>query len=231
MATTARTLVTGAFEELGLVRPGETVEAEDAAFGLSRLNDMLDAWRTDPAFAFGEFFSVATLTPGTQSLTIGTGQAFDVPRPCYIGPGSFVRLTGQDEPLTVITAQQYGSIDEKDQQTSWPAFVWLDGDWPVARVSFWPVASATVTVHLNLHEWVAPFGSLNASQDLAPGYAKAIRLSLAEDIAHTYNRDPARIERRASVARKAIQRPNVRVPDLMPNDGWRTRLGDFVGGR
>lgn len=231
MATTARTLVTGAFEDIGLVRPGETVEAEDAQFGLSRLNDMLDAWRTDTGFGFGDHFTTATLTPGTQSVTIGSGQTINVQRPCFLGTGSFVRLQGQDEPLEEITAQMYGALDEKDQQTSWPAYVWLDGGWPVGRLYFWPTPSSTVTAHIHLQEWIGSFASLNASRDLPPGYAKAIRLSLAEEVAIAYNRDPARVARQAALARKAVQRVNVQVPELGPNDGGRTRLGDFVGGR
>lgn len=67
-------VITDAYLEAGIFEAGETLPAEDAAFGQSKLSRLLDVWNADGLMVYAQDFNQYLLTPNVQPLLIG--QAF-----------------------------------------------------------------------------------------------------------------------------------------------------------
>ena len=63
-------IITDAYERCNRLSPGETLSADDAAFGLRRLNLLIDELSAQPLFLFKD-----TLTSAAQTgnITLGVG--------------------------------------------------------------------------------------------------------------------------------------------------------------
>ncbi len=68
---TALDLITDAFLEAGIFAAGETLSADDSAFGLGKLSRLLDAWDAEKLNTFASAFLNFTIVPNVQPLTIG----------------------------------------------------------------------------------------------------------------------------------------------------------------
>jgi len=78
--TTARDIVTGAYQRLGLLPLGSDLDPDRAAAGLSTYNDMLNAWGSDGVFPGGPyppirqtdgFYASGDLINGSPAITGG----------------------------------------------------------------------------------------------------------------------------------------------------------------
>lgn len=109
MSTTGSTLITNAYELIGVVQPGETPEAVLLQRGLTRLNRMLSGWSlqslTIPVIAREVF----ALTANVGTYTIGPGGNFDTSRPAVLS-GAAVLLNNAATPLTVSSLTRVGTI-------------------------------------------------------------------------------------------------------------------------
>jgi hypothetical protein len=68
---TALDLISDAILEAGIFAAGEPLAAEDTAFGLSKLNRLLDAWNAEKLNIFAIDFNQYVLVPSVSPLTIG----------------------------------------------------------------------------------------------------------------------------------------------------------------
>jgi hypothetical protein len=68
---TALELITNAMLEINASMPGEALQADDAALGLSKLNRLLDNWNAESLFIYGTTLSDFTLTINHNPHTIG----------------------------------------------------------------------------------------------------------------------------------------------------------------
>jgi hypothetical protein len=107
MTVTARYLIQSALKLLKVIDPLETMEPEDAADGLSALNDMVDAWALDSLYVLATQKVSATFSG--QSATIGTGGTFNTTRPVRINH-AFFRRNDEDRELHVVDADHYDAI-------------------------------------------------------------------------------------------------------------------------
>jgi hypothetical protein len=228
--TTALAIIKTALLEVGGVDVTETPDADMAAFGLTKLNDLIDTWATEPTAAYNNHEVTVTLPSTTRSLTIGPGQSIDVERPIRI-ESAYVRLNNLDRPMEVVEKQEYDNVLIKGLGTAWPDIIWYDGGLPTGNVYVWPLASAPVELHLTVLNYVGEFASVTTSQTLAKGYRRALTLNLAVEMAPSLQLPvSADLLRRAGLAYKAIKRANSSVPQ-MESAGRRTsRLGQFLSG-
>jgi hypothetical protein len=68
---TALDIVTSALQEINVVAQGEAPAQGDAAFALSKLNDLLDEWAARKVYIYDVSFPTFTLVPGLLPHTIG----------------------------------------------------------------------------------------------------------------------------------------------------------------
>lgn len=212
MQPTALELLNEGFAEIGVFDPGEALSAEEASFGLGKLNGLIDAWVLDGTLAYTATETVVALPEGTVSLTIGPGADIDLVRPVRIEDSSFVRVDGTDYSLTPLSRTGYDEIERKDFGSLRPRYCWLDGDAPVSKVYFWPQGAAEI--HLVTRRQFTPYATVSSRQELPPGYRDAITLTVAERLSMPYTKlgPPPDLVRRAAAARKLVALGNHETP-------------------
>ena len=224
--TTALQIIDRAYALLGYKAAGEVLSSDDANYGLEALNAMLDGWNTQSMFIVSKGEIVATVS-GT-SATVGPGMQFDTPRPVRIEDGSFSRLNGVDYGVKEIDRETYASISLKTVSSTFPQYIYYDGNMPTANLFFYPAPVAGVEFHLAVQTQLTAFANLATDYPLAPGYLKALQYSLAEELAPGIKEVPMSVMRIAANARRAIRRTNVDVP-LLDSGVQNARFNIFSG--
>lgn len=210
--TTALQIIDRAYALLGFKAAGEPLSADDAAYALDALNVMIDGWNTQSLFivSVGE---VVAMISGV-SATVGPGMTFDTPRPTQVEVGAFTRIGGIDYPVKWIDREAYARIALKTVQSSFPQYAYYDANMPTASIFFYPQAAGSLEFHLPLQTQMTAFDNLSTDYPLAPGYAKALQYSLAEELAPGIKELPVSLMRAAANARRAIRKTNVNVAQL-----------------
>lgn len=209
--TTALQIIDRAYSLLGYKAAGEVLSSDDAAYALDALNAMLDGWNTQSMSIVSVGEVVATVSG--VSATVGSGMQFNTPRPVRVEAGSFSRVGGVDSPVELIDRETYTGIADKAASAGVPQFAYYEPSLPTAMVFFYPPAAA-VEIHLAVQTQLTAFANLATDYPLAPGYAKALQYSLAEELAPGIKELPLSIVRTAFNARRAIRRTNVNVAQL-----------------
>lgn len=210
--TTALQIIDRAYSLLGYKAAGEVLSSDDAAYALDALNAMLDGWNTQ-AMSIVSVGEVVASVSGV-SATVGPGLQFDMPRPVRVEDGSFSRVNGIDYPVKWIDRATYAGIALKTVRGYFPQYAYYDANMPTASVFFYPAPVAAVEFHLAVQTQLTSFANLATDYPLAPGYAKALQYSLAEELAPGIKEVPISVVRTAANARRAIRRTNVNVAQL-----------------
>lgn len=190
---TVRELIRKSMLLIGAVSSGESLSADEAADGLSSLNDLLDSWSTDglliPASTIEEF----TLTPGQASYTIGVGGNFDTANPQVIEEARLKDVSGTafELPMSVYNIQQYADITQKTMQSSQPEALFFQRGAPLSTIYLYSVPSAANKLVLYSKKALSSFASVNDSISLPPGYQRALRYNLALELAVEYGKQPS----------------------------------------
>lgn len=221
--TTARTIITAALQELGVIGAGDTPDGADLNDCLKALNILADAMLTEPNYADAVTMVSAALPAATTTRTIGPSMQFNTARPIRLEqPGCYVTVSGVDYPLEVIDRAEYNAIQLKSTVSAWPIVCHYDSKSPTGTVYFWPVGACTV--NLMVLEQVSQFATLTTSVTLQPGYERLFKFSLMEEMAGVYGRQLSPLQmRNAAQARRLVKRANFRVPQL--NTGGRRLVG------
>jgi hypothetical protein len=170
--TTALAIITDAYERLNRLSPGEVLSADDAAFGLRRLNLLVDELAAQPAFLFR---AILTSAPQSGPITLGVGAW------AAISPGDeIVSATANNLALSPITLQQYNELYQPNV-TGTPTCWAQDG---MGTVYLWPVPTGQ-TVKLMTRATVAAFADLTSDYTLVDGWTNALGASLAVRLAPT----------------------------------------------
>lgn len=236
MTITPRTLVTQALRTLEILSEGVDPTSEQASDALALLNELVDAWTAETSFMAVAERNTYTLL-GQAVQTIGaTGD--------LVGnlPGEVTAvavLSGTDEePVDLLDLGEYEAIPDKATTATRPWKVRYERTFPNGTLKFWPVPAAGGTLVLYT---LVPFASaaltLDTSMALQAGYAKALRLTLAEECASYFGVAlPPTLPMRAMEARAVIQRGNTRPRRIntavagLPSGGgsWDYRTGRYL---
>lgn len=225
--TTASQLIDRAYGLIGYKDPTEALSSADKTFALDVLNDMINSWLVKRLFIV-TVREVATNVTGSP-VSIGPSMTINVARPVKMEQGAFIRSGGVDYPLTWIEREQYNAFAVKATSSTIPEYGYYDAGLPTGNIYLWPYSTTPVALHLQLQVQLSEFADLTTDYTLAPGYRKAIAYSLAEELAPGLRELPASVVRMASLARKAIQGVNARVPLLIPNVPMRCGSNILVG--
>jgi len=194
---TALNIIAGALRLLGILQPGEVPSADDAQDGLDRLNELLDGWRAERLMVPVVVpKTIATLTPGKQTYTLGPELTNDVviQWPQSLQSVAYTRtVAGQvyEYPITVVDDQAWQRLSPKNLTNSVPSCAYLVHTFP-AQLSLWPIPNGTLPLGGVLY---APtsldyFTDLYTAVSVQPAYLKALRYNLASDLAPDYVAQP-----------------------------------------
>jgi len=180
---TALDIITDAFRELAVVDPIDPVPGEMAAFGLNKLNRLLNRWNARRTAVYADVTTLYTLTPSLNPHTIGpTGATWTVTqRPVDI------------DHLAVVQSGIYSTLDKRDdvwwREISQPGMTGpVPSDWkyeptyPNGSLYLWPIPSAALQVALTSRMVLSAL-TLASTFTMPPAYQDAVTLSLAESLA------------------------------------------------
>jgi hypothetical protein len=217
--STAGDLIMLALRTSGILGQGQSAAAEDSSDALNLLNMMIEQWQRKRwlTWSLVDTFVVST---GAQSYQVGSGFAFNVPRPDKIN-SAFARLLGGasgplDVPLGIIPSREdYNNIALKSLST-WLGGVFYDPAFPVGVLYFWPVpAAGQFELHIATKAHLPYYNDLNAALNLPPEYTQAALYSLAVQLTMGYGL-PTRPDHVGAMraALNTIRVSNAAVPTL-----------------
>ena len=165
-------IIEDAYERCNRLTPGEPLSADDLAFGLRKLNLLVDELSSQNLFLFQN-----TLTSAAQSgpITLGAGAW------AGIGPGEeIVSATANNLVLSPISMRQYNELYQPTVQGT--PTVWAsDG---LNTVYLWPVPNGQ-TIKLQTRSSVSAFADVSTDYTAPAGYKSALGAGLAVRIAPT----------------------------------------------
>lgn len=172
MTITALSVITDAYERCNRLSPGETLSADDAAFGLRRLNSLVDEMSAKAQFLYK---NVQTSAAQTGDITLGAGSWV------AINPGDeIVSVAADNFPLRPITMQQYNELYVPT--TTGTPNVWAqDG---LSTVHFYPSPNGQ-TIRILTRAGVAAFADATTVYTVPAGYAAFLGAALAVRVAPT----------------------------------------------
>lgn len=212
MTITALNLITSSMRLVGAVASGETLNADEANDALDVLNELLSSWALRNLLAYRNVNSEFNLVAGTQSYTIGPSGAFNTDRPVSI-EGAFVTSGDVDYPLHLLSTEEWNAIAQKGSTSPIPTAIYYDSSYPLGTIWVWPVPSDSIQITLSVNLQFAALTSLAQSISYPPGYSKALRYSLAVELAPEYGLKPP--ESVLGIAREeiaAIKTANRQMP-------------------
>jgi hypothetical protein len=199
MARTARQLVDRALRLIGIPGRGVSLNDGDTAEALMALNDMLASWATKdltiPALTAETF----TLTSGTATYTIATGQTaphFGSAAPIDIEQAKIKDANSIEYDVELTNLDEWNRISDKTVQGR-PFKLYYQRiassvglDTGTIELYFTPNAAES----LLLWSWkpFAVFTNLSDVMALPGEYARVIAYNLAIDIAPEYNREASK---------------------------------------
>ena len=230
VSVNANTIVRDAMREIGAIGISDTPEAEESQLALRTLNRMLDSWLTRNLYAYHVKWQQITLTSSQESRTIGPSGQVNIARPAQIEVGSYVRVSGIDTELRVVSRDTWAAVEDKSLVGARPEIVYYEAASPIGTLYFWPQADCDV--FLAIQTQLTQFADLTTAYTLPPGYEDAIILSLAERLCRPFSRAiPLSLANDARKARAAVKALNLNVPELdMPLGNGLRGQSAFIGG-
>lgn len=214
---TVRDLIKGSLRLLGAIAPGETPSADEQAEALLALNSMISSWSTESLTIYSRVRESFTLTPGQQMRTLGVGGSFNTSRPMEIEEAKLL-AGGVEMPVRILTSAEWAALSMKDTPSEIPYMLYVEWDYPLAKVYLYPVPSVANSLILYSRKPLTGFSSPNDTLELPEGYERALRYNLAVELAPEYGKEPTpKTEYIALESKANIKRANLK-PVLMTSD-------------
>ena len=205
--TSALQLIESSMRLATVLASGETATADEAVDGLRSLNDILENWSTENLSVWTGDNEQYTLTPGTASYTIGPGGVFNATRPIRIGL-SFTRVNGSDFPLEQWGLDEYNTLSVKTVGGIPEKYVYIN-EYPLGQIILYPVPATASTLFLNTDRVLTFPITLATTLSFPPGYEKALRYTLATNLAPEYGViPPPAVQAIATSSKADIKRSN-----------------------
>lgn len=201
--TTAYDIIKRSMQKAGILTKTEVPSSDEANDALQELNAMLSSWSNESMLAYVRVLENFPLT-GATSYTIGPSQTFNTARPVVI-ISAYVRQGITDEPVEVITDEQYDAIPDKSSQGA-PYWLNYSNGYPTGTIKLYPVGDSSYTLYIRSEKTLGSF-TLHQDVEYPPGWEDAIVYNLAIRLAPEYGQqiDPLILEL-ADQTKASIQR-------------------------
>jgi hypothetical protein len=199
---------------------GDTLDANERDYYLSRLNSMLDSWSNERLMIYAISQTSFALTNSQGSYTIGNGGDFNMTRPIGLVDPCFIRDgNGHDTPLTMIDARAYGGLGLKETDGTYPEFIYYDNGFSgtsTATIKFYPEPGTGLSTYISFLSALQTFSTVSMNLLLPPGYQRAIETNFAVESAPgfvTLDKEVIKIAResKATLKSKNAQSPVMRL--------------------
>lgn len=220
---TYRDLIANALQDLQVIAGGETLADDDAALGLSRLNDWIDALALEGLIIPTITRQTWTLVSGTASYTVGTGSTVSIPKP--VSPQAIENVGYYDTSLTTVTEilfgrvlsnQEYDAVPQKALQQTYPTAFWYDPTFgTTGTISPLPIPNISTLKGVIYAPGSLSEVLLTDTVALPKGYRRFFRSNLTEELAAAFEKPvPASIAKIARLSRERVKAANFRMVDM-----------------
>ena len=240
---TARDLITSSLKRLGVIAGIETPTSDLAVDGLDRLRDLLATWSTESLTMYAQDV-VETAGPVLVSkpvYTIGPGGDLDLPaRPPWIDHVTTLLIGTPNYEITLapVSRQHWQRERQKLLTSAIPTAVYYEPTWPLGELTLWPGYSGGQILRLRVYVPLpVPLATLTLDTvlDFPPGYYRALRDTLALELAPEVGRPADQLLLKIATDAKAqLERINLApialgMPATLPGQvggyDWRTDEG------
>lgn len=206
--------------------PGLQASTDGKSDCLTILNQILDEWSARKAYAFNHSFTAFTLTPNHAPHLIGPGLTSPdfaaALRPLRIESAAVILNTATpptDRPLTIRDDAWWANQRLKTLTSTFPTDLYYSPDVPSGALYLWPVPTVAYGLRLQAQVTPAPFANVGATVTLPPAYARALTLTLAEEICMWWGLElPPQLPMKAAQARRTVQGNNISSPAIATTD-------------
>lgn len=231
MTDTAQTIINSSFKLLGKLGAGESPDADDSTDALQALQDMLDAWSTEPLMIYvvREVSHTLTANDGQYSIA-ATGADIAAARPIRIRDGAFIRDADSGDHALRVTHEraEYAAIYKKTAAANRPTLLFYDPSFPSGTIYLWPVPTAAETLKFHAETTFSTY-ALGDTFTLPPGYRRCVVHNLALELAPLFRVTvPDDVRRIADESRAWLKTVNAPRPGLK-NDAAGIGRGDSGG--
>jgi hypothetical protein len=220
--TTARALITDALRTINVLASGESMPAPQALDALRTLNDLIASWELESLLVYTLVDRPLETVVGVADYLLGPGGAWAHPRPNGIERVWCTTSAGRDRLLEELEDGEYAAIADKSRQSATPEVWTYLPALPSGVLRVWPVPGGPSTLHLHVWEVLGSFATLDSDVPLAPGYPRALRWALAQELAPEYGQILSVAgENQAIESKRVVKAHNSRVPLLEIPDEFR----------
>jgi hypothetical protein len=180
-------LATDAYRKIGYYAPGEIISNADIEQALNCANAMIDSWSNESLSCFSILTQSVVLQSGVGQYSIGPGGTVNGPRPLRLigGPGGAYAMddNGNRYGIDVVPEDFWNTVTSNtDINANIPLYCWLDPQYPLAFLNFWPIPNLNWTAYWTSYAQLADFSSITGAFSFPPGYQKAIQDNLAIEL-------------------------------------------------
>ena len=222
-------MIQSAMYEINVLAAGETPTAGDGAWGLEKLQRLIDKLNAVRQAIYAVNFTLYTLIPNHAPHTIGTGGDFNVtPRPVRVNSASFILNSNSipsvnspvDTPIRIRDKDWWAANPVKSLTSSIVTELYYEPNVPLGTLNFWPICNIANPVRLETWTGIpVPIGP--TTQLVFPqGYWDAIILALSVELASSYEKEPSpTLSERARLAMSIIMDNNAAPPRIRTDSG------------
>lgn len=179
-----RSIIINALVELGIVRPGATVDAALMATGLDRIQSMIDAWGANRLTLSLQLRTQFTMSSGDSSIQIGPGAAVNIGRPVWINSITYINPGSSPEQETLIGQMDddgFAALSIKELSSALPlqSFYQTNLSDALGTLFLWPQVNQDVDIVIYTPQAVAVPATLDVDLIGPPGYRDAFMYGLA----------------------------------------------------
>jgi hypothetical protein len=191
MANLVSDVISEALQDLGVIRPGETVPTAVLTDCFMRLNQMWAAWGAEPDTTNAQYHQSLTLTAGTTNYTFGTGGTL-------VATAAPIKIYGaQSVSGSFRSPVKIGSFAAFDELVTDPMgtttvlanLLAVDNSYPSANLKVYPVPAASPgSLVLDYVGAMTAFAATSSSLSLHPAFEEALHFNLAMVLLPRYGR-------------------------------------------
>lgn len=230
IVATPQDIITSALQEIGVQAPGEPLNAQDAAWGLEKLQRATDQHNARREMIFSVALKLFNLQANHAPHTIGPAGDFNVPtRPVKIVSAKFIlNPSGNaglyDSPIEIRDSDWWSAVPLKSLTTSIVTNLYYDPASPLGQLNFYPICNIANPVRLEYWTPLAQAIALGTKLGFVQGYWDAIVTDLAVKLCPAYERPVSPdLREQWNRAMRIIQANNDKPPQIntcgagMPN--------------
>lgn len=181
---TLTTIIKDAFSLINVIDDSEPIPGDMFVYGRRQLNKLVDFWSIHKGLWLVEDVTV-TLTPGTESYSIGDSETIDNPKPMQITQAR--RVSSSTEiPLHIVSRDEYMSLPNKSLQAA-PTMIYYHPETDTGTLYVWPTGTSTDnTIKITTQRSIQDFDDTGNNPDLPKEWVLALEYNLAVMISPKY---------------------------------------------